>query len=59
LDFDWCGKAEEGKYPADIDLEAFEWPEGVAPAAGRLLQLEQNDGMLRKLKERRSFTNIL
>ena len=43
--------------PADINLEDIEWPEGVAP--GRLLQLKHDDGMFRKLKERRSFTNIL
>ena len=31
VDFDWCGKVGEGKYPADINLVDIQWPEGVAP----------------------------
>jgi len=47
VDFDWCGKAGEGEYPAEINLVGIEWPGGVAP--GGLLQLEHDNQMLRRL----------
>jgi len=47
VDFDWCGKVWEGKYPADISLVGIEWPNGVVP--GGFLRPEHDLEMLRKL----------
>lgn len=32
IDFDWCGKDGEAKYPPDINMK-INWPEGVGPGA--------------------------
>jgi Ser/Thr protein kinase RdoA (MazF antagonist) len=32
IDFDWCGKAREARYPATLN-DAVDWPEGVGPDA--------------------------
>ena len=48
VDFDWCGKVGEGKYPADINREDIKWPEGVVP--GGFLRFEHDDEMFRILK---------
>jgi len=50
VDFDWCGSAGEGKYPADMNLVDIEWPDGVVP--GGFLQLEHDEEMLRRLSRR-------
>jgi len=31
VDFDWCGEAGKGRYPADIDTVDIKWPNGVVP----------------------------
>ena len=40
--YDWCGKAGEGKYPADINTVDIKWPTGVVP--GGFLQFEHDRG---------------
>jgi len=50
VDFDWCGRAGEEKYPADINLVDIEWPEGVVP--GGLLMVKNDDELFRRLKLR-------
>jgi len=46
VDFNWCGEAGKGRYPADINTVYIEWPNGVVP--GGFLQFE-HDEMLRRL----------
>jgi len=29
IDFNWCKKAGEGRYPASLNQEGIDWPEGV------------------------------
>ena len=50
LDFDWCGKVGEGRYPEDINLVDIEWPNGVVP--GGLMQFEHDNEMFRRLSHR-------
>jgi serine/threonine protein kinase len=50
VDFDWCGKVGEEKYPADINLVDIKWPEGVVP--GGPLQFEHDNKMMRGLSRR-------
>ena len=50
VDFNWCGKAGEGKYPADINTVDIEWPNGVVP--GGFLQFEHDKKMLWRLSYR-------
>jgi hypothetical protein len=46
IDFDWCGKAGEARYPATLN-DAVDWPKGVEPDA---VMLKEHDlTMLRKL----------
>ena len=32
IDFDWCDKAGEGRYPMGINQQA-DWPKGVGPGS--------------------------
>ena len=47
VDFDWCGKVDVAKYPADINLVDIEWPKGVVP--GGLMRFEHDEEMLSRL----------
>lgn len=46
IDFDWCGRHGEAKYPPDINMR-INWPEGVGP--GTIMQKEHDDEMFGKL----------
>jgi serine/threonine protein kinase len=49
IDFDWCGKAGNACYPAELNLEReLGWPLGVQP--GSIMQKEHDLFMLKKLK---------
>lgn len=41
MDFDWCGKLEEGGYPTNINLLDISWPEDVVP--GGFVQPEHDE----------------
>ncbi len=53
IDFDWCGKDEEARYPDDINLEPGEidWHEGVR--RGGIITKEHDKYMLKVLSEGR------
>lgn len=42
IDYDWCGKEGEARYPPTID-EEFEWPDGVL--RGGLMRKEHDDAL--------------
>ena len=48
IDFDWCGKAGEGRYPEEITQE-INSPEGVGP--GKIMAKEHDLCMLEKLRD--------
>lgn len=50
INFEWCGKVGEGRYPADINLVDIGWPSGVVP--GGFMQFEHDSEMLRRLPHR-------
>ncbi|TFK62236.1 hypothetical protein BDN72DRAFT_903401 [Pluteus cervinus] len=33
VDFDWCNREDEGRYPANINVRDIPWPNGVRPGA--------------------------
>jgi len=48
IDFDWCGKAGDARYPAELNLDReLGWPPGVQP--GLIMQKEHDLFMLGKL----------
>ena len=47
VDFDWCGKVNVAKYPADINVVDIEWPKDVVP--GGLMRFEHDEEMLSRL----------
>lgn len=47
IDFDWCGKEGEARYPGDIALRAHKWHEGVKP--GGLITKEHDRYMFKEL----------
>ena len=50
INFEWCGKVGEGRYPADINLVDIGWPSGVVP--GGFMHFEHDSEMLRRLPHR-------
>lgn len=47
IDFDWCKKAGEGRYPASLNPEGIDWPEGVHP--GSIMEKQHDLVMLDRL----------
>jgi serine/threonine protein kinase len=47
IDFDNCGKAGVGKYPADLNVK-LRWPPGVGPEC--IMEVKHDNAMLEKLK---------
>jgi RIO-like serine/threonine protein kinase len=53
VDFDWCRKEGEGRYPVSLNQEAdIDWPEGVGP--GCVMKKEHDVALLRDIE--RFFT---
>jgi len=51
IDFDWCGKAGDARYPAELNLDReLGWPPGVQP--GSIMQKELDLFMLENLPVR-------
>jgi hypothetical protein len=49
IDFDWCGKAEEARYPASLNtVDDIGWPPGVEPDS--VMKKEHDTFMLQKLR---------
>jgi hypothetical protein len=49
IDFDWCGKAEEAQYPANLNTaDDIVWPPGVEPDS--VMRKEHDIFMLQKLQ---------
>ncbi|KAF5347277.1 hypothetical protein D9756_009996 [Leucocoprinus leucothites] len=49
IDFDWCGKAGEARYPASLNTdEELGWPDGVAPDS--TMMKEHDLFMLKKMR---------
>ncbi|RPD55562.1 hypothetical protein L227DRAFT_554699 [Lentinus tigrinus ALCF2SS1-6] len=53
IDFDWCGKEGEARYPDDINLKSIEWHEGVS--RGGLIKKEHDEYVLKKICDRYTF----
>ena len=48
VDFDWCSKASEGRYPVEINPDV-NWPRGVGP--GEIMLKEHDLEMLQNLQD--------
>ena len=46
IDFDWCGKESEARYPVEINM-SITWPSGVD--SGTEMKREHDNEMVRKL----------
>lgn len=49
IDFDWCGREGEARYPTGLNCEDLCWPEGVTPDS--LMEKQHDRDMLRRLKQ--------
>lgn len=48
IDFDWCKKAGEGRYPASLNQEGIDWPKGVRPCS--IMEKQHDLDMLDQLR---------
>lgn len=48
IDFDWCKKAGEGRYPVTLNQEGIDWPEGVHPYS--IMEKQHDLDMLDQLR---------
>ncbi|KAG6894623.1 hypothetical protein C0992_005366 [Termitomyces sp. T32_za158] len=56
IDFDWCGKGGEARYPVGINMAPeLCWPPGVGP--GRVMMMEHDLHLLESLRPRRQRDN--
>ena len=40
VDFDWAGIHGQAKYPAQLNMETIQWPQGVGP---QMVMLKEHD----------------
>jgi serine/threonine protein kinase len=50
IDFDWCGRAGEARYPSNLNTEDDIWLEGVGPDS--VMMLQHDIDMLKKLRRK-------